>query len=157
MIGNVNKLCRVSFREFFAITMLLALPPALFGQIKVLMSGGFSAAYQELLPEFQRTTGISVTTARGPSQGKEPNTIGAQLRNGVPADMVIMSREGLNELVAEGEIAIDTAVDLARVPLGVSVRAGAPRPDIISEANTPSVATPVGITWRSILRRDGFM
>jgi molybdate transport system substrate-binding protein len=94
------------------------------------MSGGFSAAYQELLPQFQGTTGITVTTARGPSQGDGPNTIGAQLRRGVPADLVIMSRDGLAELIAEGRIVVGSDVDLARVPLGIGVRAGAPRPDI---------------------------
>jgi Bacterial extracellular solute-binding protein len=73
-------------------------------------SGGFSAAYQELLPQFQNTTGITVTTARGASQGDGPNTIGAQLRRGVPADVVIMSRGGLAELMAEGRIAIGLMV-----------------------------------------------
>ena len=63
----------------FAITMLV-LPTASPAQVRVLMSGGLSAAYQELLPQFQNTTGITVTTARGASQGDGPNTIGAQLR-----------------------------------------------------------------------------
>jgi molybdate transport system substrate-binding protein len=114
----------------FAITMLVALPAASPAQVRVLMSGGFSAAYQELLLQFQNTTGITVTTARGASQGDGPNTIGAQLRRGVPADVVIMSRDGLAELFAEGRIAIGSDVDLARVPLGIGVRAGTPRPDI---------------------------
>lgn len=113
----------------FAITML-ALRTASPAQVRVLMSGGFSAAYQELLPQFQNTTGITVTTARGASQGDGPNTIGAQLRRGVPADVVIMSRGGLAELMAEGRIAIGSDVDLARVRLGVGARAGTPRPDI---------------------------
>src|SRR5262249_24655090 len=43
---------------------------------------------------FEKTTGITVTTARGASQGDGPTTIGAQLRRDVPADVVIMSREG---------------------------------------------------------------
>ena len=94
------------------------------------MSGGFSAAYQQLLPEFQSTTGITVTTSRGSSQGDGPNTIGAQLRRGVAADMVILSRAGLAELIAEGRIVAGSDVDLAQVPLGVGVRAGALRPDI---------------------------
>jgi molybdate transport system substrate-binding protein len=114
----------------FAITMIVALPAASPAQVRVLMSGGFSAAYQELLPQFQNTTGITITTARGASQGDGPNTIGAQLRRGVAADVVIMSRDGLAELFAEGRIAIGSDVDLARVPLGIGVRAGTPRPDI---------------------------
>ena len=99
-------------------------------QVRVLMSGGFYAACQELLPQFENTTGITVTTALGPSQGDGPNTVGAQLRRGVPADLVILSREGLAELFAEGRIVIGSDVDLAEVPLGVGVRAGAPRPKI---------------------------
>jgi len=83
------------------------------------MSGGFSAAYHELLPRFENTTGIKVTTATGASQGDGPNTIRAQLRRGVFADMVIMSREGLAELLAEDRIAIGSDVDLGRVALGV--------------------------------------
>lgn len=99
-------------------------------QVKVLMSLGFSAAYRELLPEFQRTTGILVTTASGQSVGKTPNAISAQFRRGVSADVVILSREGLSELVAEGRIVAGTDTDLAETSLGVAVRAGAPRPDI---------------------------
>jgi molybdate transport system substrate-binding protein len=112
------------------IAAVLALPTLSFAQIKVIASGGFSAAYQDLLPEFERTTGIKVTTTSGGSVGSGPNTIGGQLRRGVPADMVILSREGLAELIAEGRIVAGTDADLAQVPLGVGVRAGAPRPDI---------------------------
>ena len=83
-----------------------------------------------MLPEFEKSTGISVTTTRGASQGNGPNTIGAQLRRGVPADVVIMSKEGLEALIAEGRIVDGTAVDLAQTPLGLAVRAGAPKPDI---------------------------
>ena len=119
-----------SKRLIFAIATILALPAAALAQIRVLMSGGFSAAYQELVPQFEKSTGIAVTTARGASQGDGPATIGAQLRRGFPADMVIMSREGLAELLADGRIEAGSAVDLARVPLGVGVRAGTPRPDI---------------------------
>jgi molybdate transport system substrate-binding protein len=117
-------------RLMFAITLVFALPVFSPAQVMVLTSGGFSAAYQELLPQFEKSTGITVTTERGASQGDGPTTIGAQLRSGLPADGVIMSREGLAELLAEGRIVIGSDVDLARVPLGVGVRAGTPRPDI---------------------------
>jgi len=117
----------------FAITLVFTLPACLLAQpaqVAVLMSGGFSAAYQELLPQFEKSTGVTVTTARGASQGDGPTTIGAQLRRGVAADVVILSREGLAELVAEGRIVTGSDVDLASVPLGVGVRAGTSRPDI---------------------------
>jgi hypothetical protein len=117
-------------RLIFAVTLVSALPAALPAQVTVLISGGFSAAYQELLPQFEKSTGITVTTARGASQGDGPTTIGAQLRRGLGADLVIMSREGLAELFAEGRIVLGSDVDLASVPMGVGVRAGAAHPDI---------------------------
>src|SRR6201997_880522 len=109
---------------------LLAWPIAATAQVKVLMSGGFSGAYEQLLPEFERTSGIKVTTGSGASQGTGPQTIAAQLARGVPANVVILSREGLTELIAAKRIAAGTDVDLARVPLGVAVRAGTPKPDV---------------------------
>ena len=99
-------------------------------QIKVLISGGFSGAYDELLPEFQRSSGFKVATGSGASQGTGPQTIAAQLARGVACDVVILSREGLGELIAEKRIVAGTDVDLARVPVGVAVRAGAPKPDV---------------------------
>jgi molybdate transport system substrate-binding protein len=109
---------------------LLFWPVAASAQLNVLISGGFSGAYEKLLPEFERTSGIKVTTGSGASQGTGPQTIAAQLARGVPADVVILSREGLSELIAAKKIAAGTDVDLARVPLGVAVRAGATKPDV---------------------------
>lgn len=101
-------------------------------RVSVLMSGGFTGAYAALLPEFERTSGIAVATGSGASQGTGPHTIAAQLARGVPADVVIMSREGLAELIAADRIAAGTDVDLAQVPLGVAVRAGTAKPDVRS-------------------------
>jgi molybdate transport system substrate-binding protein len=99
-------------------------------QLSVLMSGGFSGAYERLLPEFKRTSGIGVSTGSGASQGTGPQTIAAQLARGVHADVVILSREGLGELIAANRIVAGTDVDLAQVPLGVAIRAGSPKPDV---------------------------
>ena len=100
-------------------------------QMNVLISGGFSGAYEELLPEFERASGIKVATGSGASQGTGPQTIAAQLARGVlPSDVVILSREGLGELIAAKRIVAGTDVDLARVSVGVAVRAGAPKPDV---------------------------
>lgn len=135
----MNKSRRSPHILVFAITMLATLPsPTPIQQVRVLISGGFSAAYQELLPEFEKSSGTTVVTARGASQGGGPGgptTIGAELRSGQPADVVILSREGLDELSAEGRIVKGSDVDLASVLLGVGVRAGTRRPDI-STVNT---------------------
>ena len=126
----MNKRWHVSIRVVMVIVAVFALPTASFAQVRVIISGGFSAAYREILPEFERTSGITVTTASGGSQGNGPNTIGAQLRRGVPADVVIMNRVGLGELIAEGRIVAGSNVELAHTALGMAVRAGAPKPDI---------------------------
>jgi molybdate transport system substrate-binding protein len=102
--------------------------------LHVLISGGFSFAYEQLLPEFMRLSGIAVTTGSGASQGTGPQTIAAQLARGVAADVVILSREGLTELIEAGRIASGTDADLAQVPLGVAVRAGTPQPDVSTVA-----------------------
>ena len=99
-------------------------------QLDVLISGGFAGAYEKLLPEFEQTSGIKVKTGSGASQGRGPQTIAAQLARGVSADVVILSREGLSELIAAKRIAAGTDRDLASVPLGVGVRAGTPKPDV---------------------------
>ncbi len=99
-------------------------------QLNVLISGGFSGAYEQLLPEFEQANGVKVTTGSGASQGVGPQTIAAQLARGVPADVVILSREGLTELIAANRIVPGTDADLARVGVGVAVRAGTPKPDM---------------------------
>ncbi len=109
---------------------VLAYSGSAMAQVKVIISGGFSTAYRQLLPEFEKTTGIAVDTGSGASQGSGPLTIAAQLQRGVPADVVIMSREGLTELVAAGRIVAGSDVDLATAALGAAVRAGAPKPDV---------------------------
>jgi molybdate transport system substrate-binding protein len=108
----------------------LAFPASALAQVKVIMSGGFTPPYRVVLPEFERTTGISVTTASGASQGKGPETIGAQLHNGLAADVVIMSKEGLQVLVEEGRVVAGSMEDLAQTPVAVAVRVGAAKPDI---------------------------
>src|SRR3954447_8122268 len=113
-----------------AIVGALLMPVAASAQVKVIISGGFSGPYEKLLPEFQRSTGVKVETGSGASQGTGPQTIAAQLARGVPADVVIMSREGLTELIAARRIADGTDVDLARTPIGVAVRKGAPKPAV---------------------------
>ncbi len=57
-----------------------------------------------------------------------------RIRGGEGADVVILTREGLGELAAEGTVAATSSVDLARSFVGIAVRTGADRPDIATEA-----------------------
>ena len=118
----------------FAAVAVVAIPSASFAQVKVILSNGFGAAYKEALPAFEKSSGIKVTTTTGASQGDSPNTIAAQLRRGETADMVIMNKAGLVDLMAEGKIAAGTNVDLARTLLAVAVRSGTPKPDVSNVA-----------------------
>ena len=52
------------------------------------------------VPDAEETTGIKVVTTTGQSQGPGVDTIPSQLRRGVPADVVVLSKEGLDELAA---------------------------------------------------------
>lgn len=113
---------------------MMILSSAARADVTVLMSGGFALAYQELLPEFERRTGIKVVTTSGASQGTGSSTIKAQLERGARADVVILSKEGLDELIATGRIVGGTEVRLASTPLGAAVRAGTPKPDVTTVA-----------------------
>lgn len=113
-----------------AVVLAVLAPQAAFAQVRVMTSGGFAAPLREMLPAFEKSTGLSVQVILGKSQGGGPDTISAQLERGVGADIVILSREGLNDLAAANRIAAHSDIDLAKTPLGLSVRAGAAKPDI---------------------------
>ena len=118
---------------YFSITAILISTSSM-AQLQVIISGGFSAPYQQMLPQFEKNTGISVKTLSGASQGTGPKTIKAQLAAGTSVDLVILSREGLAELVTLGRIMPGTDVDLAIAPLGAAVPLGSTRPDISTVA-----------------------
>jgi len=101
-------------------------------EVRVMISGGMTAAYKALVPEFERATGHKVLTAYGPSMGTTTNAIPVRLERGEPADVLIMVGYALGDLVKKGKVAADSTVDLVRSPIGVAVKSGAPKPDISS-------------------------
>jgi len=112
------------------ITALLWHAVAAAAEIHVMISGGLSAACKELVPQFERATGHTVVTAYGPSMGTTENAIPVRLARGERADVLIMVGDALGAMVAQGKAVGATRVDLVRSPIGMVVRAGAPRPDI---------------------------
>jgi molybdate transport system substrate-binding protein len=115
---------------FVLVSMMLFTGSAVGAEIRVMISGGFSAAYLELVPEFERTTGHRVVTARGASMGTAPNSIPSRLQRGEPVDVFVMVGDALEGLIKQGKVAAGTRIDLARSSIGVAVRAGSPKPDI---------------------------
>ena len=99
-------------------------------EIKVMISGGFSAAYEKLMPEFERASGHKVVTLRGASMGETPQAIPNRLARGEDADVVIMVGYALGRLIDQGKVRADSRVDLAWSRIAMAVRAGAPKPDI---------------------------
>ena len=100
--------------------------------IHVMISGGFSAAYNALVPEFEKTTGNKVITAYGPSMGTTVNAIPVRLGRGEPADVLILVGYALDDLIKQGKAVPDSRVDLVNSKIGVAVKAGSPKPDISS-------------------------
>jgi molybdate transport system substrate-binding protein len=115
-----------------AATALLLAGSASAAEIRVMISGGLTAAYKELVPEFERLTGNKVLTAYGPSMGTTVNAIPVRLERGEPADVLIMVGYALGDLVKQGKVIADSRVDLVKSPIGIAVKAGAPKPDISS-------------------------
>ena len=115
----------------FAATLLLT-GAADAAEVRVMISGGLTAAYNALVPEFERQTGNKVITAYGPSMGTTVNAIPVRLGRGEPADVLIMVGYALDDLAKQGKVIADSRVELVKSPIGVSVKAGAPKPDISS-------------------------
>lgn len=120
-------------------TLALGLAAALYlsgaasaAEVRVMISGGLTAAYKALVPEFERATGHTVLTAYGPSMGTTQNAIPVRLERGEPVDVLIMVGYALGDLAKQGKVIPDSRVDLVKSPIGIAVKSGAPKPDISS-------------------------
>jgi molybdate transport system substrate-binding protein len=101
-------------------------------EIKVMTSGAFTAAYRELVPQFERETHNKVVTSYGASMGNAPDSIPMRLQRGEPVDVLILARPALDELVQQGKVLPGSRVDLVRSSIGIAIRTGSPKPDITS-------------------------
>src|ERR1700754_4726624 len=94
-------------------------------EVRVMISGGLTAAYKALIPEFERATGHTVLTAYGPSMGTTQNAIPVRLERGEPVDVLIMVGYALGDLAKQGKVIPDSRVDLVKSPIGIAVKSGA--------------------------------
>jgi len=116
-----------------ALATLLA-TGALADEIHVASSGGFAAAYRALAPDFEARTGHKLLATWGPSMGETQGAIPKRLERGEPIDVVIMVGNALDKLIAQGKVEDAGHRLLANSKIGAVVRAGAPRPDVTTEA-----------------------
>jgi len=99
-------------------------------EIKVVTSGGFTAAYLELVPQYETATHNKLSTEFGPSMGTTHNAIPVRLERGEKIDVVIMAAPALDDLIKQGKVSADDRKDLIKSYIGMAVKAGAPKPDI---------------------------
>jgi molybdate transport system substrate-binding protein len=108
----------------------LAAPAARAAELRVVTSGGFTAAYLELTPEYERVSHNKLINEFGPSMGTTHNAIPVRLGRGEVIDVVIMAAPALDNLIHEGKVRAGSRVDLVESKIWMAVKAGAPKPDI---------------------------
>jgi molybdate transport system substrate-binding protein len=97
-------------------------------EIRVMISGGFSAAYDELIPQFEAAQGVRVVTTHGPSLGESQQAIPNRIARGEAADVVILADSALDKLIQQDKVIPTSKTDLARSFIAMAVREGAPLP-----------------------------
>jgi molybdate transport system substrate-binding protein len=96
--------------------------------VRVLSTLALKGAVTRLAGRYEAASGARIDADFAPTVGLLP-----RLRGGEKADLVILTREGLEELAAEGAVVAASMVDLARSYVGIAVKAGARHPDIETE------------------------
>lgn len=93
--------------------------------IKILSTHAVVEVLAELVPGFERASGHTLSFSYNPTAA-----IRREIDDGAAFDVAIMTRAGVDELTARDVILRESSADLARCGLGVSVKKGAPKPDI---------------------------
>ena len=94
-------------------------------EIKVLTAGAFKQTLLALVPDFERQTGHKVIV--------ENDTVGAltkRIEGGEAFDVAVLTPATVDSLAGKGKFVAGSRASVARVGVGVMVRAGAPVPDI---------------------------
>jgi len=123
---------------------LLAIAPARAqpASLKVLCTQALRTSLLELAPRFEQSSGVKVELSIAPS-GK----LVTRVRDGERADVLIANAPNIDSLIQDGKIA-GARIDLARAEVGLSVRAGAAKPDISSaEAVKRALLAAKAVAW----------
>lgn len=97
--------------------------------VRVLSTLAVKSAVLDLIEPYHRSTGCRIDADFAPTLA-----LLDRLRGGEPADLVILTREGLDELAGNGQLIAESCIDLARSYVGLAVKKGVAHPDITGEA-----------------------
>jgi molybdate transport system substrate-binding protein len=119
-------------RSLSAVLALMTLYPCIPAQaadVRVLSTIAFERVFENAGPALDRASGHSARVEFGTATAMANRVLRDE-----PADVYIGPRQNVDALVAAGKARRDSVVDLARSPIGLAVRKGAPRPDISTPA-----------------------
>jgi molybdate transport system substrate-binding protein len=94
-------------------------------EIKVISTGSFKAAFAELAPAFERSSGHKATAIWAGT-----DEIISRLGAGETLDIVIAPAPWIDDMIKRGLLVAGSRVDVAKSGIGAAVHAGAPRIDI---------------------------
>jgi molybdate transport system substrate-binding protein len=97
--------------------------------VRVLSTLALKGAVQSLAGRYKAAGGARIDADFAPTLG-----LLDRLRDGEAAYVVILTREALHDLAAQGSVVAASCVDLARSLVGIAVKAGADHPDIATVA-----------------------
>jgi molybdate transport system substrate-binding protein len=96
--------------------------------VRVLSTLALKGGVHKLAGQYEAATGVRIDADFAPTLA-----LLDRLRGGEGADIVILTREGLDDMAREGRVVADSCVDLARSYVGIAAKAGAAHPDIATE------------------------
>jgi len=94
-------------------------------EIKVFSTIGVQAALEELTPKFEKETGNKLTITWGTAA-----ILVKKIQAGESADLLVLTKQGLDELIKGNKVAPGSDASFASSGMGVVVKHGAPKPDI---------------------------
>jgi len=114
----------LSLATMIGLAMALA-PAARAAELRVLAGGGMAGEWALLKPKFEQGSGHKLEIFFGTT----PNLI-KEATSGKPFDLAVVPTEVMRDAGARAKFTAGPTIDIARVGLGVAVRAGAAKPDV---------------------------
>jgi molybdate transport system substrate-binding protein len=94
-------------------------------EIKVVSSVGVKLALDKLAPQFEGASAHKLNLNYGTAV-----PLGRQIEAGESFDVLILTPPMIEAFAKSGKVAAGTATNIAKIGIGVAIRAGAPKPDI---------------------------